>query len=79
MKRANLRSFLVWFLEVLHIPVSVSALLSGSIASRWGRGMAGVLCWHLWLVFYRVLKSGGEKEHIRLLFLGGNVTWSCMS
>lgn len=47
LKRANLRSFLVWFLEVLHIPVSVSALLSGSSSSRWGRGMTGVLCWHL--------------------------------
>ena len=46
---------------MLHILVSVSALLSRSSSSCWGSGMTGVLCWHLWPVFYRVLHSDGGK------------------
>lgn len=64
---------------MLQIPVSVSALLSGSSSSCWESGMTGVLCWHLWTVFHRVLQSDGEKEHIWLLFLGGNIIRICMS
>lgn len=41
--------------------------------------MAGVLYWHLWPVFYKVLHSDEDKKRIWLLFLGGNMICSCMS